>query len=167
MVEISSNLKKLLYSNTLPKAGIKISIKKTTKSLGESGWVYTEEEVMSFTEKDITNVNFSQNVDITGSELPSLKLSWEQKYVGDVDEQLRPIDYYGVSEKMAVDFSIIYDYIAYIFWKSWHEKSETWANIYSSSKTWRDVFYSKEKEEVKQKRTFLSAFPQVQGEKIK
>lgn len=167
MVNISSNLKKLLYSNTLPKAGIKISIKKTKKNYLESGVEYTEEEVMSFTEKDITNVNFSQNIDITGSELPSIKLSWEQNYVGDVDETLRPIDYYGVSEKMAVDFSIIYDYITYIFWKSFYEKSETWKNIYSSSKTWRDVFYSKEKEEVKQKRTFLSAFPQVQSEKIK
>ena len=118
MVNISSNLKKLLYSNTLPKAGIKISIKKTKKNYLESGVEYTEEEVMSFTEKDITNVNFSQNIDITGSELPSIKLSWEQNYVGDVDETLRPIDYYGVSEKMAVDFYIIYDYITYIFWKS-------------------------------------------------
>lgn len=167
MVEISSNLKKLLYSNTLPKAGIKISIKKTNQTYGESGLEYKEEEVMSFTEKDITNLNLSQSVDITGAELPSIKLNWEQNYVGEVDEQLRPIDYYGVSEKMAVDFSVIYDYLSYILWKSFYEKSETWSNIYSSSKTWRDVFYSKEKEEIKQKRTFLSAFPQVQGEKIK
>ena len=167
MVNISSNLKKLLYSNTLPKAGIKISIKKTKKNYLESGVEYTEEEVMWITEKDITNVNLSQSIDITGAEFPSVKLSWEQNYVGDVDETLRPIDYYGVSEKMAVDFSIIYDYITYVFWKSFYEKRETWKNIYSSSKTWRDVFYSKEKEEVKQKRTFLSAFPQVQNEKIK
>ena len=59
MVEISSNLEKLLYSNTLPKAGIKISIKKTSKNFGESGIEYIEEEVMSFTEKDITNVSLS------------------------------------------------------------------------------------------------------------
>ena len=167
MVNISSNLKKLLYSNTLPKAGIKISIKKTNKNYLESGVEYTEEEVMSFTEKDITNVNLSQSIDITGAEFPSVKLSWEQNYVGDVDETLRPIDYYGVSEKMAVDFSIIYDYITYVFWKSFYEKIETWKNVYSSSKTWRDVFYSKNKEEVKQKRTFLSSFPVVKNEKIR
>lgn len=159
MSNISSNLKNILYSNVLPKIGIKISIKKTTQS--------EEIEVLSFTEKDITNLKFHQNIDITGTELPSVVFSWEQNYLGEVDEQFRPIDYYGVSEKMAVDFSVICEYTTYNFWSFFYEKARSWKNAYDNNETWRDIFYSKNEEEVKQKRTFLSSFPVVKNEKIR
>ena len=168
MKEISENLLKKLYSNTPPQAGIKISIKKTNREYDGSQYNYNEQEVVSFREKDITNVSFSQNVDITGSELPSIKLSWEKNFFGELDEKLNPILDYELYERMAVDFSIIYKFSTYLSWKNVQEENLSWKNIYDNSKTWRDLFYDQKKEEeVKTKRTFLANPPKFESGKIK
>jgi hypothetical protein len=167
VVEISKELQDVLYSNLLPRADIKISIKKTGSRFTDGGErEYFEEEVVSFTGKDVLNVKFSQSVDPTGTELPLVKLTWEQNYIGDLGENYQPILDYEVKERMAVDFSIIYSFKKHFYWKKLFEDGIRWKQLFEDGISWKNLFYKNNVFEVKLKRTFLSSLPVFSNGKI-
>ena len=163
LISISDNLLKQLYSNVIPKADVKISIKKGKyDGTGE----YVEEDIVVFRGKDITNVKYNSSIDVIGSELPCRKLTWEQVFTGDVGEDMSPILDQTYEEGMAVYFSLVYDYRTYFSWKNIFTNLETWKSLYESGKTWRDVLYSKKQEEVVVCKLFLSGKPTLQNNKL-